>query len=88
VRRAIFDRELRLVREVVNVIAVDVRGRSIEAIATELARSWDPNVLVLAENVATRQQLMLLRELGFDLFEGFFLDLVAIARRKWVAMVA
>lgn len=42
VRRAIFDRELRLVREVVNVIAVDVRGRSIEAIATEFARSWDP----------------------------------------------
>lgn len=31
---------------------------------------------------------MVLRELGFDLFEGFFLDLVTIARRKHVAMVA
>lgn len=87
-RRAIVDRQLRVVREVAAVIRIDVRGRSIEAIATEYARLWVPDVLLLAENVATRQQLMLLRDLGFDLFEGLFLDIVAIARRKRVAMVA
>ena len=87
-RRAIVDRQLRVVREVAAVTRIDVRGRSIEAIATELARHWAPGVRLLAQNVMTRPQLMLLRDLGFDLFEGFFVDIVAIARRKRVAMVA
>jgi c-di-GMP-related signal transduction protein len=82
VRPAVVDRQLRVVREVAAAIGIDVRGRSIEAIATEYARLWAPGVLLLAENVATRQQLMLLRDLGFDLFDGFFVEIAAIASRK------
>jgi c-di-GMP-related signal transduction protein len=59
---------------------IDVRGKSVEALATEYARA--AGAPVLATNVTTRAQLLIVHDLGFDLFHGLFVQIAAIARRK------
>jgi c-di-GMP-related signal transduction protein len=93
--RAVYDRELGACGQVqgdrgVDVIEIDVAGRSIEAIATEYARLRGGAARLLAANVSTRRELVVVLDLGFDLVAGLFVEIAVIARRKRVraALVA
>ena len=63
------------------VITIDVAGRTVEAVATEYARRRRSGLMLRAASVATRRQLLVALDLGFDLLEGLFVDIAAIARR-------
>jgi c-di-GMP-related signal transduction protein len=78
----IYDRDLRRVAPIAGVISIDMHRRSVEAIATEYARHREPSAMLLALNVRTRQQLLVALDLGFDLFQGLFVEIAAVARGK------
>ncbi len=68
--------------DVVDVIKVDVLGRHREELAAEVAhfRRW-PLTLV-AEKVETEEQFLVCRDLGFDLFQGYYFAHPAVFRQN------
>lgn len=58
--------------ELATIVKVDVLDRTPEELAPELARLRRDGVRLLAERVETEEQRNALRELGFELFQGYF----------------
>lgn len=55
-----------------DIIKVDIRGRSQEEIKELFHSIKDTSALKLAEKVASPETHVVVRQLGFDLFQGFF----------------
>lgn len=75
----VLDDRTRPLLEVADVIKVDVLGQTREAIAAQYAALRPSGAQLLAEKVSTREEMDFLHELGFDLFQGFFLEVPKIA---------
>lgn len=78
----VLDDRTRPLLDVADVIKVDVLGQSREAIAAQYAALRPSGAQLLAEKVSTRDELAFLHDLGFDLFQGFFLEVPTIVHRK------
>ncbi|MBA3535695.1 MAG: EAL domain-containing protein [Tatlockia sp.] len=70
----IFQEEFIPLIELADVIKIEVIGLDKQKIKNLLAPLQGSKVLLLAEKIENRNQLMLCKELGFDLFQGFFLN--------------
>lgn len=78
----VLDERTRPLLDVADVIKIDVLGQSREAIATQYAALRPSGALLLAEKVSTREEMVFLHDLGFDLFQGFFLEVPKIVASK------
>jgi EAL and modified HD-GYP domain-containing signal transduction protein len=65
-----------------HVVKVDVLGASPEEVAAQYAALRPHCRTLLAEKVSTHEELEHLRGLGFDLFQGYFLQLPIISRAR------
>ncbi len=76
-----YSQEFEKFYDVVDVIKIDVLGKQREELAAEVGhfRRW-PLTLV-AEKVETEEQFLLCRDLGFDLFQGYYFAHPAVFRQ-------
>jgi EAL and modified HD-GYP domain-containing signal transduction protein len=65
-----------------DVIKLDVLGATQEAIAASVAALRPSGARLLAEKVSTHEELVFLRTLGFDYYQGFFLERPIISRTR------
>lgn len=56
----------------VRIVKLEIPALSLEQIAAGLPKLRQHNLLLLAEKVETREEYEALRDMGFDLFQGFF----------------
>jgi EAL and modified HD-GYP domain-containing signal transduction protein len=56
----------------VDIVKVDLLGRAPEAVADDVGRLSGYDCTLLAEKVETKEEYERCRELGFDLFQGYF----------------
>jgi EAL and modified HD-GYP domain-containing signal transduction protein len=78
----VLEERTRPLLEVADVIKVDVLGQSREAIAAAYEALRPSGAQLLAEKVSTRDELEFVRDLGFELFQGFFLEVPTIAAKR------
>jgi EAL and modified HD-GYP domain-containing signal transduction protein len=74
--------ETRPLLALADVIKVDVLGVSPEDVAAQYAGLRDHGALLLAEKISTDDEMVHLQSLGFDLFQGHFLQLPIISRAR------
>ena len=72
--------ETRPLLELADVIKISVLHVSPEAVAAQYAGLRDHCAMLLAEKISTNDEMEHLQSLGFDLFQGHFLQLPIIAR--------
>jgi EAL and modified HD-GYP domain-containing signal transduction protein len=65
-----------------DVIKISVLGVPPEGVAEQYAELRDHCELLLAEKISTNDEMEHLRSLGFDLFQGHFLELPIISRTR------
>lgn len=58
--------------DIADIIKVDLLGKDVDWIKDIYASIQDKNALKLAEKVDNRETLAVLKEIGFDLYQGFF----------------
>src|SRR5262249_34387492 len=81
----VLDPRTRELAPLADVIKLDVLGQArdkITADAAALRAAMTPGARLLAERVSTGEALAFLRTLGFDLYQGFFLEKPIIARTR------
>ncbi len=74
--------ERRPLLELADVIKISVLGVPPEEVAAQYAELRDHCELLLAEKISTNDEMEHLRALGFDLFQGHFLELPIISRAR------
>ncbi|CDZ76279.1 EAL domain protein [Legionella massiliensis] len=70
----IFREELVPLVDLADVIKIEVLGLSKDEIKRQIAPLVGSKAKLLAEKIENRDQLLLCKELGFELFQGFFLN--------------
>lgn len=68
----VYDPALEPFLELANIVKVDVLGRTAEELEPEMKLIRRNGALLLAERVETEEERNALREIGFDLFQGYF----------------
>ncbi len=56
----------------VSIVKLEIPALTMEQIAAGLPKLRQHNLILLAEKIETREEYETLREMGFDLFQGFF----------------
>jgi EAL and modified HD-GYP domain-containing signal transduction protein len=77
-------RESQLLLEYADIVKVDVREHSPAELATSVAALSRHPVRLVAEKIETREELAYCRKLGFQLFQGYFLQQPEMVQAKRV----
>lgn len=70
----IYDKKLQPLVELADIIKIEVLGLTQEGVKNQITSLRNVKAKLLAEKIENRDQLMLCQDLGFDLFQGFFLN--------------
>lgn len=70
----IYDKKFLPLIELADIIKIEVLGISKEKIKNQIIPLTGIKAKLLAEKIESQDQLMLCKDLGFDLFQGFFLN--------------
>ena len=68
----IYTPEFQPLVEIAHIIKFDIRAMTMDELRLDLARLEQYNVRLLAEKVETKEEFDTLKEMGFDLFQGYF----------------